>query len=1097
MVGALRGIWQSKAMTLLGLVWKSFRFHARSHLGTMLGAAVAVAVLTGALLVGDSVRGSLRRLALERLGELELAAHSGDRLFRAQLGQELASQAGTRAAAGLLLLGTVATPDGSGRANQVQVAGMSADFFEAAGKPALSDGLWINQRLARHLRAEPGQTLLVRVPRATQISRDAPLSPAEDASATLRLELKGIIPDDRLGNFSLAASQAPPFNVFVPLPLLQQRSGATNQANLLVTSRGTTTSHQIDTALQSVFTLEDAQLQALEVPKTKGSEIRTPRVFLDDASARGALGITPNQPVLTYFVNSLSLGTNRTPYSMVTATTAPLVPADLKTNEIVINQWLADDLGANPGDELAVAYYRVGLMRELVEHTNIFKVRAIVPMNGPHGDSSLMPDFPGLANSENCRDWDTGFPIDTSAIRDKDEAYWDEHRGTPKAFISLEAGQAIWENRFGKLTAVRYPAATPAELTAKLRPLITPPMAGLSLLPVREQALTASRGATDFGQLFLGFSFFLIGAALILVSLLFRFAVEQRRDQLGTLLALGFTPRLVRRALLLEGILVALAGSIIGLLAGIGYAKAMLLGLSTIWRDAIGSSALSYHGNPISLAIGAVAGIIVATATIARVLRQETKRTAQALLSQGETESLSGAKRGLGVWIGIGAIVLSLGLTGYAITLLPNARADLFFGAGALLLIGGLALCSGVLLKAGRSRTAGATSLLGLGMRGISRRPSRSRAVIGLLACGAFMIAAIGAFRLEPDEGARRNSGTGGFALIGESALPVVQNLNAQAGREFYNLDAKLLGEVRFVPFRVLEGEDASCLNLNRAQRPRILGVNSTLLAERKAFLFKDALEGAAKNWEALDSKLPAGVVPAIGDAASIQYALGKKLGDDIDYVDELGRTFKVRLVGSVANSILQGNLVISERHFIDRFPSQSGYRFFLLDGPMNNLETIRAHLVKALGDAGFEATLARDRLAAFNAVQNTYLSTFQVLGGLGLVLGTIGLGVILLRNVYERRSELALLLAVGFQRKSLTQLVLAEHGALLIAGLVLGLLAAGIAVLPMFLTPGREFPLRFISMLLSTVFLVGVLSATLAAWVALRGEILPALRKE
>ena len=89
--------------------------------------------------------------------------------------------------------------------------------------------------------------------------------------------------------------------------------------------------------------------------------------------------------------------------------------------------------------------------------------------------------------------------------------------------------------------------------------------------------------------------------------------------------------------------------------------------------------------------------------------------------------------------------------------------------------------------------------------------------------------------------------------------------------------------------------------------------------------------------------------------------------------------------------------------------------------------------------DAGLELTPAAERLNAFNAVQNTYLSTFQVLGGLGLLLGSAGLGVVVLRNVQERRGELGLLLAVGFRRRALHWLVLSEHGALLGPGLGVG----------------------------------------------------------
>src|SRR6185369_13744267 len=180
-----------------------------------------------------------------------------------------------------------------------------------------------------------------------------------------------------------------------------------------------------------------------------------------------------------------------------------------------------------------------------------------------------------------------------------------------------------------------------------------------------------------------------------------------------------------------------------------------------------------------------------------------------------------------------------------------------------------------------------------------------------------------------------------------------------------------------------------------------------------------------------------------------IQWALGKKIGDTIDYTDEQGRPFKVRLVGAVANSILQGNLIIDEAAFQRLFPGESGYRMFLIDVPPDKAATVSATLSRALQDVGLELTPAVERLNAFNAVQNTYLGTFQVLGGLGLLLGSAGLGVVVLRNVLERRGELGLLAAVGFRRRTLGRLVLLEHGALLGLGLGLGTVCAIVAILP------------------------------------------------
>src|SRR6185436_20154157 len=141
------------------------------------------------------------------------------------------------------------------------------------------------------------------------------------------------------------------------------------------------------------------------------------------------------------------------------------------------------------------------------------------------------------------------------------------------------------------------------------------------------------------------------------------------------------------------------------------------------------------------------------------------------------------------------------------------------------------------------------------------------------------------------------------------------------------------------------------------------------------------------------------------------------------------------------------------EAEFTRRFPGVSGYRMFLIDCPSNALPQVSAELTRALQDYGFEVTPAAQRLAAFNAVQNTYLSTFQVLGGLGLLLGSFGLGIVVLRNVLERRSELALLMAVGFRKSTLRWLILSEHAALLAMGLFIGVLAAMIAVLPALIT--------------------------------------------
>lgn len=292
---------------------------------------------------------------------------------------------------------------------------------------------------------------------------------------------------------------------------------------------------------------------------------------------------------------------------------------------------------------------------------------------------------------------------------------------------------------------------------------------------------------------------------------------------------------------------------------------------------------------------------------------------------------------------------------------------------------------------------------------------------------------------------------------------------------------------------RVREGDEASCLNLNRARKPRLLGVNPPALAGR--FTFAETARGFSREagWQLLrpaprgvnpqTTSSPAGrdtafteAVPAIGNANSIEWALGKNVGDTLDFIDEHGKRFTVRLVGAVANSILQGSLIINEAEFVKRFPSESGYRMFLIDAPSNSVPRVAATLSRALQDVGLELTSAVERLNAFDAVENTYLGTFQVLGGLGLLLGSAGLGLVVLRNILERRGELALLAAVGFRRRTLRKLVMGEHSVLLGLGLGLGAVAAAVAVLPALLSPGTQLPSGSLALTLGCVGVNGML---------------------
>ena len=98
--------------------------------------------------------------------------------------------------------------------------------------------------------------------------------------------------------------------------------------------------------------------------------------------------------------------------------------------------------------------------------------------------------------------------------------------------------------------------------------------------------------SVDFSELFLGLSFFIIVAAMILTGLLFVLSIEQRSQQTGLYLALGFTGKMIRRLVFYESGLLAIISVVIGSILGILYNQLVLLALKTIWRGAVGTSAL-------------------------------------------------------------------------------------------------------------------------------------------------------------------------------------------------------------------------------------------------------------------------------------------------------------------------------------------------------------------------------------------------------------------------------------------------------------------------------------------------------------------------
>jgi len=1127
----------------------------RIHLAVVLAAAVATAVLTGALLVGDSMRGSLRQMSLERLGAIDHVLLSNrflDQDLAARLQGEAAFAAGfNNAVAAIVLNGSAVEPVTQRRASKLQVVGLDGDFAalyddesaalvtQALERDAgqLFPSVVINQTLQDELKAQIGEPILLRITQPSAIHRESLFGrrDAGDLVRTLRLTLKYVVPDRGLGRFGLQPHQHLPRNAFVALPVLQKALDRRTQANaFFVAARhaaaDTATAASLDSLQQILHGVAGLADLGLALERAEGHLVLESSEFIinDELASRleavAVAADVPMRPVLTYMATALTKGQRQVPYSAVSAIGLGggsdalgrlrlidgSVPTLLAADEILLNRWTAQDLEAAVGDWVEMAYYLFGERETLLTRQARFRVVGILAMQGMAVDAGLTPSFPGIDATDDMADWDAPFPMELDRIRPQDEAYWDQYGAAPKGFIAFESGLRLWPSRFGRLTSMRLAAApgktldqTQVDLVARLRAQIQPAFAGLVFQPVKADGLAAASGATDFSMLFIGFSFFLIIAAGLLIGLLFRLGVEQRSFEVGLLLAIGYPLAKVRRRFMAEGLVLSGVGGLVGLGCATLYAWLMLAGLRTWWQAAVGTPFLALYVEPLSLALGYSAALGIAVLALWRTLRQCGRMSAQSLLAGGFDRPAAVRGSRWGGFVGWGSLAAGLALVPLAALLAPATAVALFFLSGALLLVGLLALF-GVWLKrqsGHRSANPGTFSYWHLAVGNSARRPGRSLLCAGLVACAAFVVVAVGANRrlAGPADGIQhRSSGTGGFALMVEADIPLHQRLDTAAGRVELGFapGVTALDAAEIFACRRLPGEDLSCLNLYQPRRPRLLGVPGAFI-ERGGFGFKDhlPLAGAASVWHLLEQDLGPDVIPAIGDYNSVLWILHKGLGDEITVADGKGRPLRIRLVGLLESSIFQSELLIAAEQFTRHFPEQSGYSVFLLQPPPGTEAHTSNLLEKTLAPYGVDALSTAQRLAAYQAVENTYLSTFQTLGGLGLLLGTFGLGLVLLRNALERGGELALMRACGYRRGRLVGMLLAENGVVLLVGVMIGAVSALLSAAPHLMAPDRPFPWISLGLTLLSVLAVGLATSAGAAMAAMRRPLLLALR--
>ncbi|KAA5538773.1 FtsX-like permease family protein [Roseiconus nitratireducens] len=1188
------------------MIQAGVRYHLRTSAAVAVGVGIATAVIVGALLVGDSMRGSLRELTVERLGKIESVVAPGG-FFSAERAPETLGVSPDQLATIVLFDRAVletAGEQGLRRAGAVQTIGCDQSFWDldvSGVAPQTLPGdqsIVLTQSLANELGVVVGDQVTVRLPVEQAVPADSPLGRRDVQTEGIpRLEVVDILPDRGLARFSLAPSQATPKNVFLSRQLVADVLDRSGQANVALAST-TIDPEAID------VDLSDLGLSLQRITQSFDGEtifdyyqVTSDRLLIDPAAVQAIRDALPAQavtPSMTYLANAIERineqgeVTHSVPYSTITAIdSSPELPLDYELNAtdeespdkespdaaeggasgavktkpvpagtipLVLNSWAAEKLEASEGTPLRVAYYEPEVENgKEIERFFDAVVTGIVPLTEPsrryfrsrpaefdspptrYNDPNLTPSVPGVTDQDSIGDWDLPFEL-TREISSDDDAYWNNHRLTPKAFLPLADGQRLFGSRFGQVTGLRIDPSVAGDidqLREKLRQATRPHLdrLGWHVRPIRAMQLAASRGTTPFDGLFLALSFFVIFSAVMLIAMLFRLGLLARSREIGTLMALGLDRSKVARMFLGEGLWIALAGVLLGVGGGIVYAVLVLAALRTYWVGAVTVPFLTFHAGWLSLVGGALVGLLIGMGTLWWTLRSMLRNQTVTLLGGRDesdqtapSQSEPGTRRGR--WIVRIAIVLVIAAVGSGIAGAMSAgqiAAVAFVGGGMMILVATLLLVYNALSRSrgalsrsrGRGKNVSTYSLARLARSNAARSPLRSTLTIGLMAAASFLIVAITAFRLQPTD-----AGTGGFEWVAECAQPLYEDLSDPAVRSgLLGPDAGLVAGATFVPFRVRAGQDASCNNLYRATEPTILGVPPGSADKLDQFQFfaagspetpqpREAQQqpetrrdsGAPPSpWELLN-RPAAGTaedpIPMIVDQNTAAWSLQmfQGIGEQKSFVyDNVPLHFQV--VGLLENSLLQGRLIIGEVNFERQFPDISGYRYVLVDTGEDRSPRIASALETRLGDVGFDAADARDVLSGMMAVQNTYLRTFQSLGGLGLLLGTVGLAIAQLRNVLERRSELAVMRAVGFTPRRLASLVMGETASLLLLGIGCGVTCAVIAVLPYAVASGITPPIVEPVLLLLGIVAFGLLAGLVAAGKVIRMPLLESLR--
>ncbi|MBQ0024002.1 MAG: ABC transporter permease [Prevotellaceae bacterium] len=992
---------------------KSIRYYRQFYTLISIAVIIMMAVLSGSLLLGDSVRGTLVDRVQERLGNTETIIASGTGFLDESIMQKslLCDATSYLLCEGFVSAGEKLIP--------VQVWGVDKD--------SVSEGnAFVNEPLKRQLTEED---FVLHLPSHSLVPSGS-LFVTDSYSTQMRLHIQGVKTVEQGGNLLLRNEQALPLNVFVNRRELAEIMKLENKVNLIMSPSSIS-----EEEFANVWTPQHSGISTkakhsawhpspLRGSKEGANQITYDRIFIQASVVES---LQPCRTCFAYLVNDIYNSNDSIPYSFVTAVDKYNGEA-LNGDEMVLSDYAANRLHASVGDTLMMDYFITKEMKSLTTRTHSFVVKSIVPLAELKSDSLLMTEYPGLSNVERCTDWDSDLPINMSHIEKEDENFWYAHRQTPKALVAYNAVKEDWSMAFGVATALEVGDAHKA-----LSRLSSQQM-GIVITHPRESALYAANNGTDFSALFLALGFFIILSGILLMQNPLVEMLTQRKDEITLYQTLGYSRQRIHAILLHEIGTVVLCASPIGIIAGVIYSGFTLFLLGNVWSGATHTEGFALHVNVLTLLAGWLSGLIICAVTAFITIRSFLKKN-------GKNKEQKKAKSCNSIFLCIAATTLIL----FIYNIISAHSIIIFVFCGLLWLITtGLFLSLYISKKASQNIAFCTDTMM---WKTLASQRSQVLLAFWSLAVGVFTVFAVGLNRPDFSHSSEDAAMTGGFQLWCANRVPIEYDLNNPLVRKKLSIQ-DLPEDTHFMQILQYTQDEASCLNLNKVSTPTVLGVDLKELHD--CFGIDTTLICTNENishgsqHRAGEDQSPKMVLI---DSESLTWSLMKAVGDTLQYTNGDGEPISLIIAGTYPTGIFHGNALMDKEVFRQLWKEETGSRLMLVNTDTSQIDNVKDLLEIALSEYGMQISTTTERIELFFTVTDTYLAIFLTLGGLGLILGVFCLIIVVRKNLTARQQEISTLQSLGFKLEDIKTQLQKENLVIPISAILSGSIGSIISI--------------------------------------------------